>query len=237
VPSLTLPLEIKLECMNSILIIDPAMNDEAQPVRVLKSHGFDISIANSVEDGIRMAQSVEPSIVFIELEFEKEDGIELCTELRRLEACEKSMIVFYTNVTDSYAQIAAYNAGGDDYILKSVSAHLLLCKVKSLLRRVPVKGRNKQNNCTEFQMDFSRYLIEKDGNQLYLPRKEFEILALFAQQPSKVFTRSEIINEVWDRTEFVQTRTVDVHIRKIREKIGNHLIRTIKGVGYKLDCC
>ena len=159
------------------------------------------------------------------------DGIETCQVLRKELNFEQPIITFLTSRGEDYSQIAAYEAGADDYITKPIRPRLLIKKVESLLRR------NRESTSAEYQEELIRinrekYLVETNGKKLNLPKKEFELLDLLASKPGKVFTRDQILNIVWGNQAIVGARTIDVHIRKLREKLGNDYIRTIKGVGY-----
>lgn len=205
----------------------------------LKKNGYEVHTANDGEEGIRKALKVKPDLIILDVMMPKMDGIETCEQMRNLNEIGNPIIIFLTARAEDYSQIAGYDAGADDYITKPIKPKILVSKVKSLLRR---SGQSSSSSSSEsniltinqnFKIDKERYLIIKDGIEISLPKKEFELLLLFASKLDKVFTREEIFSNVWGNDVIVGDRTIDVHIRKIREKIGNEYIQTMKGVGYK----
>ena len=162
------------------------------------------------------------------------DGIEACGEIRSEESLESTLIAFLTARGEDYSQIAGLDAGADDYITKPIKPKVLISRINALLRRV--KDENKvQEKSAILKIDRDRYVVIKDGEELSIPRKEFELLALLLSKPGTVFSRETILSVVWGQQVVVGDRTIDVHIRKLREKIGDDAIKTIKGVGYKLQ--
>lgn len=205
----------------------------------LKKNGYNVFTANDGEEGIRKALKVKPDLIILDVMMPKMDGIETCEQMRNLSEIGYPIIIFLTARSEDYSQIAGYDAGADDYITKPVKPKILVSKVKSLFRRSQQKtlDENTDSNILlindHFIIDKERYLIIKDDQEISLPKKEFELLLLFASKLNKVFTREEIFSNVWGNDVIVGDRTIDVHIRKIREKIGNEYIQTMKGVGYK----
>ena len=164
------------------------------------------------------------------------DGIETCREIKRLPGLESTLIVFFTARSEDFTQILSLDAGGDDYITKPIKHALLVSKVNSLLRRLKTASEStKIFEAGDLKINRENYMVYRDNQEIQLARKEFELLNLLASKPHKVFTRDEIMNQVWDDDIIVGERTIDVHIRKIREKTGIDHIKTIKGVGYKVD--
>jgi two-component system alkaline phosphatase synthesis response regulator PhoP len=163
------------------------------------------------------------------------DGIEACEKIRGLEGLEDVVIAFFTARGEDYSQVAGFDAGADDYITKPVKPKVLMSKVKGLLRRLKKKDLKSENELVFDRIKINRdqYYVEIDGKQITLPRKEFELLSLLASTPNKVFNREIILKTVWGQDVIVGGRTIDVHVRKLREKIGDDYIKTIKGVGYK----
>jgi two-component system alkaline phosphatase synthesis response regulator PhoP len=166
------------------------------------------------------------------------DGIETCEELRKSKLHENSIIAFLTARGEDYSQIAGFNAGADDYISKPIKPKVLISRIQALLKRVKIRDDQSQQetNMDEVMgivIDRERFLVIKEGKELFLPKKEFELLTLLLSKPDKVFTREEIFSRVWGDNVIVGDRTIDVHIRKLREKLGVNYIKTIKGVGYK----
>lgn len=206
----------------------------------LKKNGYDVYTAKDGEEGIKKAVKIKPDLIILDVMMPNMDGIETCDQLRGMDDIGNPIIVFLTARSEDYSQIAGYDVGADDYITKPIKPKILVSKVKSLLRRsgqVQDSNENEQNNTLvineNFIIDKERYLVIKDGTDILLPKKEFELLLLFASKVDKVFTREEIFSKVWGNDVIVGDRTIDVHIRKIREKIGNDFIQTTKGVGYK----
>lgn len=223
----------------SILLVD----DETDILEFLsynlQKNGYKVYTASNGIEGIDMAKQVNPDLIILDVMMPKMDGIETCEKIREIEALSHTLIVFLTARSEDYSQIAGYNVGADDYITKPVKMKILLSKIKSLLRRLPSSASFKQNNKSiievhsNFVVDTERYLLIKEGEEISFPKKEFELLLMFVSRVNKVFKREEIFEQVWGTDVIVGDRTIDVHIRKIREKIGNDYIQTMKGVGYK----
>ena len=215
-----------------ILLVD----DEPDIVEIisysLKNANYDIySAANGLE-AIKLAKSIKPDLIILDVMMPEMDGIEACEIIRKDQVVGKTLITFLSARGEDYSQIAALNAGADDYITKPIKPKVLLSKVKSLLRRIS----NDQNEIIEFKnltIDKTGYRVFVEKNEISLPRKEFELLFLLASKPDKVFKRDFILESIWGKDVIVGDRTIDVHIRKLREKIGSSYLKTIKGVGYK----
>jgi two-component system alkaline phosphatase synthesis response regulator PhoP len=164
------------------------------------------------------------------------DGIEACRTMREMPQFEHTIIAFLTARTEDYSQIAGFETGADDYISKPIKPRVLVSRLKALLRRYEAKeSKSTFLDVGNIQIDRERYLIIFNGKEMAVPRKEFELLYLLASKPGKVFKRDEILNEIWGRDIIVGDRTIDVHIRKLREKLGEELIKTVKGIGYKFE--
>ena len=204
----------------------------------LLKEGFEVDTALDGSSALIKAGSFNPHLIILDLMMPGIDGIEVCRRIRSGGMSESVIICFLTARSDDISQVAGLESGGDDYIIKPVKPKVLISRVKALLRRV--SGNNGTPDSTGVNivaagmiLDRERFLLTVDGKDLVLPRKEFELLALLMQKPGKVFTRNEIFQEVWGENIIVGDRTIDVHIRKLREKIGDYNIQTIKGVGYK----
>lgn len=224
---------------NSILVID-----DEQDIRVLikynlEKEGFIVSEAGDGEKGLEVAQQQVPDLILLDVMMPGMDGIETCEKLKAIPSLNHTMICFLTARGEDYSQIAGFEAGADDYITKPIKPKLLVSRISAILRRKGALGaaneQRKETKEKSIKIDHERYLISKEGNEMFLPRKEFELLALLMSKPSKVFHRDVIMNSVWGADVIVGDRTIDVHIRKLREKIGDSHIVTIKGVGYKFE--
>ena len=201
----------------------------------LKKEGYLIYKAPDGKKAIDIANNVLPDLIIIDIMMPKMDGIETCIELRKNEKLKTTLIAFLTARAEDYSQIAGLDAGADDYITKPIKPRVLVSRVKALLRRNKSTEANIKLNTGNIYLDKEQYLVYKNEKELSLPKKEFELLELLISKPGKVFTRELILNTVWGNEVVVGDRTIDVHIRKLREKIGDEYIKTIKGVGYKFE--
>lgn len=199
----------------------------------LKKEGYKVFSASNGEEGVKMVQQIHPSLILLDVMMPKMDGIETCQIIRKDLNITQPIIAFLTSRAEDYSQIAGFEAGADDYISKPVRPRLLISKVESLLRRLdrPVNNLSAQTE-SNLKIDREKFKVEMNGLTLLLPKKEFELLELLASRPGKVYTRDQILSIVWGNETIVGERTIDVHIRKLREKLGDDYIRTIKGVGY-----
>ena len=187
-------------------------------------------------EALQIAKKEIPHLVLLDLMMPEMDGIETCQELKRYPELKDTIIVFFTARSEDFTQILGLDAGADDYITKPIKPSVLVSKVNSLLRRIPViEEESMVFQAGDIIIDREKYMVIIDGKEIQLARKEFELLSILATKPGRVFTREEILNRVWDDDVVVGERTIDVHIRKIREKTGTDHIKTIKGVGYKFD--
>jgi len=202
----------------------------------LRREGYNVYTALNSRDAIKIAKEVIPHLVILDVMLPDMDGIEACMEMRRWDALSDTVIVFLTARAEDYSQIAGLEAGGDDYITKPIRPRILLSRIKAWLRRTRVqKATGKILSLKDIVIDKDKYLVIKDGQEISLAKKEFELLLLLTSKPNKVFTREEIFSGVWGNDVIVGDRTIDVHIRKLREKTGLETIKTIKGVGYKYE--
>lgn len=204
----------------------------------LEREGFQVFKANNGNEAISIAKSVDPHLILLDVMMPRMDGIETCEEIRRIPGLNNVLIAFLTARGEDYSQIAGFEAGGDDYITKPIKPKLLTSRVKALLKRYKKTTRELKeivipDNLQDIKIDKERYLVILKEKELFLPKKEFELLNLLISKPEKVFTREEIFQNVWGDNVIVGDRTIDVHIRKLREKLGKDYIKTIKGVGYK----
>jgi two-component system alkaline phosphatase synthesis response regulator PhoP len=216
-----------------ILIVD----DEKDIIEFLRynfeKEGFQVFSARNGNEGKEVAIKVKPDLIILDIMMPGMDGVELCKELREMPDFEDTLIIFLTARGEDYSQIAGFDVGADDYVTKPIRPRVLLARINALLKR---KSKVAINDDTiEIQsiiIDKSRRNVTIDDNSIHIPKIEFDLLVLMASHPGKIFTREEIYAKIWGSEVFVSDRTLDVHIRKLREKIGKKYIKTIKGVGY-----
>lgn len=213
----------------SILIIDDDHDILDLISYNLKSAGYKVYTSDNAVEGIQVAKDITPSLIILDVMMPEMDGIEACRIIRGEINLRDTIITFLTARSEDYSQIAGFGAGADDYLAKPIRPRLLLSKIESLLRRVNVDNEEKSKDLV---IDREKFVVELNGDKIILPKKEFELLELLSSRPGKVFNREQILSFVWGNDTIVGERTIDVHIRKLREKLGNHYIRTIKGVGY-----
>lgn len=217
--------------MSSILIID----DETDILNILKynleKEGFTVQTATDGVLGIELAKSMRPDLIILDVMMPKMDGIQVCEHLRAQPGFETTLICFLTARGEDFSQIAGLDAGADDYISKPVKPRLLVSRINALLRRK--SSSDVESTEDDLVIDREKYMVFKHGESIHLPKKEFELLSLLASKPDYVFERDIILDSVWGSEIIVGDRTIDVHVRKLREKIGSDYIKTIKGVGYK----
>lgn len=202
----------------------------------LKKDGFDVYTADSGKEAIDRVREIKPNLILLDVMMPVMDGIETCRELREIQEIKNTMIAFLTARNEDYSQIAGFDVGADDYITKPIKPRVLSSRIKALLKRVNPEVKSLQKmDLGGLKIDIERFLVVKDGLEISLPKKEFKLLALLATKPGKVFTRESILQQIWGEEVVVGDRTIDVHVRKIREKLGSEYIKTIKGIGYKLE--
>lgn len=201
----------------------------------LRKEGYHVTSATNGDEALAIARREQPDLVLLDVMMPGLDGIEVCRELRQMPGMSDVLIAFLTARAEDYSHIAGFEAGADDYINKPIKPRVLISRIKALLRRAPNANANEAIDMGGIRIDRESYLVYKNDQQISLPRKEFELIALLATKPGKVFTREEILNNVWGGEVIVGDRTIDVHIRKLREKLGEEFIKTVKGVGYKFE--
>ena len=219
-----------------ILIVD----DDLDIIEILKynlnNSGYFVKSANNGIKAIKKAKKFIPDIILMDVMMPEMTGIEACSEIRKIDQLRNTIIIFLSARSEDYTQISAYDAGADDYISKPVKPKILLKKISNIAKKIKLEnGHSKILDLGSLKINREEYLVVKNKNKILLPRKEFELLFLLGSKPEKVFTREEIMNKVWGTQVVVGDRTIDVHIRKLREKIGEKYIKTIKGVGYKFE--
>jgi len=218
-----------------ILLVD----DEADILEIvgynLSSEGYQVTTAKNGVEAIEKAKKYKPQLIILDVMMPEMDGIEACEKLREIPDLSNTIITFLTARGEDYSQVAGFDAGADDYITKPIKPKVLVSKVKALLRRLKESDNPLDTIIKVGALVINReeYKITNKGQDIILPRKEFELLSLLATKPNKVFKREEILDKVWGNEVIVGGRTIDVHIRKLREKIGDKSFKTVKGVGYK----
>ncbi len=204
----------------------------------LEKDGFRVITSNNGQEAILAAKDEKPDLILLDVMMPEMDGVEACEIIRKIPGMENTIIAFLTARGEDYSQIAGFEAGADDYIVKPIKPKVLVSRIKALLKRLPERKSEKSEKfnieADDLRLDREKYLVYKSGQEIILPKKEFELLALLISNPGKVFTRDEIFRTVWGDGIIVGDRTIDVHIRKIREKVGENSIKTVKGVGYKI---
>jgi two-component system, OmpR family, alkaline phosphatase synthesis response regulator PhoP len=218
-----------------ILLIDDDEKLLSSLQSMFESEGFNVVCATSGREGIEIARRFQPHLILLDVIMPGMDGVETCQELRQLPTLQKSLIAFYTARNEDYSQIAGFSAGADDYMIKPVKPNVLLLRIKALLKRNKARQLSTVIQSGNIRIDRERYIVFKGNEEIILPRKEFELLALLLTAPRKVFTRQDIYREIWGAEFGDKNRTIDVHVRKLREKIGDQFIKTIKGVGYSFE--
>jgi two-component system, OmpR family, alkaline phosphatase synthesis response regulator PhoP len=223
--------------MTKILIVD----DEADILDFLsynlKKEGFDVVTASNGKQAVKIACETQPNLIILDIMMPEMDGIEVCRQLRLLPDFNKTIITFLTAREEDMMQIQALDVGGDDYITKPIKPRVLISRVKALLRRNKIEEQNNDHliHVSDLVIDRQKVHVLRGDEIIDLPKKEFELLLLLVSRPGKVFTREEIYHKIWGNDVIVGDRTLDVHIRKLREKIGLEQIKTLKGIGYKFD--
>lgn len=202
----------------------------------LEKENYKVKATTNGRDAIEIAKEFQPDLILLDVMMPEMDGIETCVEMREVDSLKSTIIAFLTARGEDYSQIAGFDAGADDYIAKPIKPRVLLSRIQALLRRTRSTESSQSGTVVGgITIDKEKYLVMQDGKELNLPKKEFELLALLISKPGRVFTREVILNTVWGNDVVVGDRTIDVHIRKLREKIGSKFIKTIKGVGYKFE--
>ncbi|MEM6396453.1 MAG: response regulator transcription factor [Bacteroidota bacterium] len=222
-----------------ILIID----DEPDIIEFLsynlEKEGYQTMAASNGQEGLKMAERENPDLIIVDIMMPEMDGVELCRQLREKDKFKRTIITFLTAREEDYSQIAALDMGGDDYITKPIRPMVLISRIKALLRRrrytTTSEDNGSQIKAGDLVIDLEKVIVIKGDRSIELAKKEFDLIRLLASKPGKVFTRDEIFNKVWGTDVIVGNRTIDVHIRKLREKIGDHYIKTVKGIGYKFE--
>lgn len=220
-----------------ILVVDDEEDIQTMLKYNLEKEGFEVKTTGNGRSCLSIAPSFRPDLILLDVMMPEMDGMETCVELRKIPEIDQTIICFLTARTEDYSQIAGYDSGADDYVTKPVKPRVLASKIKALLRRNESSGSVIENTETSLasgiHIDREKYIVTVNNKEYSLPKKEFELLSLLVSGNGAVFSRETILSQVWGNDIVVGDRTIDVHIRKLREKIGNDFIKTIKGVGYK----
>ena len=217
-----------------ILVVD----DDPEIVEILKynlsNSGFEVKVAFNGVQAVKKSKKFLPDIVLLDVMMPEMNGIEACKEIRNIDSLKKIQIIFLSARGEDYTQIAAFEAGADDYVSKPIKPKILIKKITNIAKRLDsTENGGATLEVANIKINREEYVVRKNKTEIILPRKEFELLFLLASKPGKVFSRDEIMNKVWGSQVVVGDRTIDVHVRKLREKLGNNYIKTTKGVGYK----
>ncbi|MCE2708834.1 MAG: response regulator [Bacteroidota bacterium] len=219
-----------------VLVVD----DEPSIVEILKynlqKEGYDVATAEDGLKAVKVAAKFIPDVILLDIMMPHQDGVETCLQLRQLPEVKNAFIIFLTARMEEYSEVAAFDVGADDYITKPIKPRALMSRIAALFRRDSKKEQEKGHiKIRDLHIDRSSYTIIKGDKTITLPKKEFELLYFLANHPNVVYNRDELLHHIWGTDVFVLARTVDVHIRKVREKVGEKYITTIKGVGYKFE--
>lgn len=219
-----------------VLVVD----DESDILELLKynltKEGYDVKTASNGIKGVEIAKSFVPDLILLDIMMPKQDGVETCRQIREVPELANVFVIFLTARSEEYSEVAAFEMGADDYITKPIKPRALMSRINALFRRESKKKKDSQKIMIgDLEVDRSSYTVILGDQKINLPKKEFELLYFLAQNPGKVFSRDELLKNIWGTDVYVLARTVDVHIRKVREKIGDGYISTVKGVGYKFD--
>ncbi len=220
-----------------ILIVDDEPDILELIAYNLNKEGYLYITASNGLEAIQMAKKHLPDLILLDIMMPKLDGIETCRQLRAMPEFKNTYMVFLTARSEEYSEISGFNVGADDYIAKPIKPRALISRINAILRRNTVADSavSMKLEIGDLVIDREAYLVFQNGNKITLAKKEFELLYLLASKPGKVFTREGILNSIWEESVVVTNRTIDVHIRKIREKLGDHYVTTVKGVGYKFE--
>ncbi len=203
----------------------------------LKKEGYQVFLASNGQEGISVAKKVQPDLIILDIMMPKMDGIEACRLMRAIPEFKKTFMVFLTARSEEYSEIAGFNVGADDYIAKPIKPRALVSRINAILRRNTSTEEISHNKVEigDLVIDREAFLVFQNGEKVVLAKKEFELLYLLASKPGKVYTRESILKNIWEDSVVVTNRTIDVHIRKLREKLGETYVATVKGVGYKFE--
>jgi two-component system alkaline phosphatase synthesis response regulator PhoP len=219
-----------------VLVVDDEESIRELLTYNLEKEGYEVKVAPNGQVGVETAKKFRPDVVLLDIMMPIMDGVEACRQLRAMPELVNTYIVFLTARSEEYSEVAAFNVGADDYITKPIKPRALMSRIQALLRREAKEAADSSTlTHGDLVIDRTSYTVRLKGKEITLPKKEFELLYFLAQHPNKVYNRDELLQSVWGSDVYVLARTVDVHIRKVREKIGDDYIATVKGVGYKFN--
>ena len=236
-PSVTIKCALMNPSEIKILLVD----DEPDILELvgfhLRKEGYTVFTASGGKEGVEIARREQPALIILDVMMPDMDGMETCEKIRQIPQLKDTLVTFLTALAEDYSMMAGFDAGADDYITKPVKPKVLVSKIKALLRRAGGQDVQAETSLAagDLVIDRDRYVVVNKGREIVLPRKEFELLSLLTSRPGRVFKRDEIMDTVWGNEVVVGGRTIDVHIRKLRKKIGEDYFKTIKGVGYKFE--
>jgi|TARA_B110000459_G_C16615967_1_gene498876 two-component system alkaline phosphatase synthesis response regulator PhoP len=234
----SIELKIKMSLSNKkILLVDDEIDILDFLSYNLNNEGYEVRVAKNGQEGVNIAKEFLPDLILLDMMMPEMDGVETCEKIRSLDSTKEIAIAFLTARGEDYSQIAGFEAGADDYILKPIKPKVLMSRVKALLKRTVTSDEKEEGllKAGPLNIDLKKYVVYVNDKEVHLPKKEFRLLSLLCKNIGEVKTREEIMEKVWGTEVIVGDRTIDVHIRKLREKLGEELISTIKGVGYKFN--
>ncbi len=222
---------------HKVLIVDDEPDIRELIEYNLRKEGYQVFTATNGQEAVTEAKRVLPDLIILDIMMPKMDGIEACRVLRSMNEFKNTFMVFLTARSEEYSEIAGFNVGADDYIAKPIKPRALTSRVNAILRRNVYAEADEDNKLeiADLIIDREAFLVFRNGERITLAKKEFELLYLLASKPGKVYTRDVILNNIWEESVVVTNRTIDVHIRKLREKLGDRYVTTVKGVGYKFE--
>ena len=236
-PSVTIKCALMNPSEIKILLVDDEPDILELVGFLLRKEGYTVFTASGGKEGVEIARREQPALIILDVMMPDMDGMETCEKIRQIPQLKDTLVTFLTALAEDYSMMAGFDAGADDYITKPVKPKVLVSKIKALLRRAGGQDVQAETSLAagDLVIDRDRYVVVNKGREIVLPRKEFELLSLLTSRPGRVFKRDEIMDTVWGNEVVVGGRTIDVHIRKLREKIGEDYFKTIKGVGYKFE--
>lgn len=236
-PSVTIKCALMNPSEIKILLVDDEPDILELVGFLLRKEGYIVFTASGGKEGVEIARREQPALIILDVMMPDMDGMETCEKIRQIPQLKDTLVTFLTALAEDYSMMAGFDAGADDYITKPVKPKVLVSKIKALLRRAGGQDVQAETSLAtgDLVIDRDRYVVVNKGREIVLPRKEFELLSLLSSRPGRVFKRDEIMDTVWGNEVVVGGRTIDVHIRKLREKIGEDYFKTIKGVGYKFE--